>query len=68
MAAEKDGIREVVPNMENSFFWSKTLDHPEWGPKAARYAGMYHGDSGGFSFSNRDFSYGWHDKVRCVGR
>src|SRR6204780_2251937 len=45
--AEKDGIREVVPNMKDSFFWTESagIGAPEVGPVIFNYYGK-NGDIG----------------------
>ncbi|MBY0471378.1 hypothetical protein K2X30_09445 [bacterium] len=57
--AEKDGIREVVPEMGGHFFWSASLY-----PYDPDFARVFGGGNGGSGYGSRDDG----GSVRCVGR
>jgi hypothetical protein len=59
-AAEKNGIREVVPNMRDRWFWSASV-HPE-----NSFVAWYYVGNVGFIYD--DFRVSYVDAVRCVGR
>jgi len=58
--AEKNGVREVVPNMRGRWFWSASVH-----PAHSYYAFGFLGDFGVVDLGSRDLSF---DSVRCVGR
>ena len=58
--AEKDGVREVVPNMAGHWFWSASLD-----PNSTDIARDFSGGYGGSYYGYRDYG---NVSVRCVGR
>jgi hypothetical protein len=62
--AEKNGVREVLPNMKDYWFWSASLD-PNNTDSAQFFVG-FNGDSG--SGYRDGGSRGNHVSVRCVGR
>jgi len=57
--AEKNGVREVLPNMKDYFFWSASLD-----PDGTDYARGFYGSGGDSDVDDRDYDY----SVRCIGR
>jgi hypothetical protein len=62
LQAEKDGVREVAPNMAGQWYWSASLDsiYPE-------FARLFYGGDGGAYNVVVFRSYG-DASVRCVGR
>jgi hypothetical protein len=60
-AAEKNGVREVVPNMRDRWFWSASVH-----PGSSGYAFVFYGNDGYVGHGYRD--YVSHFSVRCVGR
>jgi hypothetical protein len=57
--AEKNGVREIVPNMANRWFQSASLDSYDTG-----FVHVFSGNSGNGYSDDRDDNY----SVRCVGR
>jgi hypothetical protein len=57
--AEKNGVREALPNMENYLFWSASLY-----PDNAYTARGFDGNNGGLFFDGLSYDH----SVRCVGR
>jgi hypothetical protein len=58
--AEKDGVREVVPNMSRHWYWSASRN-----PYDAHFAWEF---SGNYGVSDYDFRDDDFYSVRCVGR
>ena len=58
--AEKNGIREVVPNMRDELFWSASI-HPIISDLAFIFVGNR-------STGGHEIRHGYHHSVRCVGR
>ena len=58
--AEKNGIRGILPNMKDRWFWSSSVL-----PQGSGYAFYFYGNDGYVYFDYRDND---NDSVRCVSR